>query len=70
MLSNYLIIIFILFKTRIDDGRWHRIQILRKRRVGILQVDKNRPVRDLSLQGTGTLNSDGFIWIGTNKVEL
>lgn len=50
--------------SRIDDGRWHRIKVMRKRRVGILQVDKNRPVRGKSAKGATVLNTDGNIWIG------
>ena len=49
---------------RIDDGRWHRIRILRKRRIGILQVDKNKPVKLRSPKGASVLNTDGIIWIG------
>jgi hypothetical protein len=54
----------IFLQTRIDDGRWHRIQVSRKRRMGILQVDKNKPVKGKCLKGTGILHSDGYIWIG------
>jgi hypothetical protein len=51
-------------KNRIDDGRWHRLKIMRKRRVGVLQVDKNRPVKGKSAKGSQVLNTDGYLWIG------
>ncbi len=37
---------------------------MRKRRIGVLQVDKNRPVRGKSAKGAQVLNTDGYIWIG------
>ena len=52
-------------QSRIDDGRWHKIRILRKRRVGILQVDNTEePVKIRSPKGATILNTDGVIWIG------
>ena len=53
-----------LFQTRIDDGKWHRLRILRKRRIGILQVDKSKPSRGRSEEGASMLNTDGKIWFG------
>ena len=52
------------FQTRIDDGRWHKLRVLRKRRIGILQVDKDRPVRGRAEKGATVLNTDGKLWIG------
>ena len=52
------------FQTRIDDGKWHRLRILRKRRIGILQVDKSKPSRGRSEEGASMLNTDGKIWFG------
>ena len=49
---------------RVDDGQWHRIRILRKRRIGVLQVDKAKPSRGKSEKGASILNTDGKIWIG------
>ena len=51
-------------QTRLDDGRWHRIKVMRKRRVGVLQVDKNRPIKGKSAKGSQVLNTDGYLWIG------
>lgn len=51
-------------KMRVDDGQWHRIRILRKRRIGVLQVDKAKPSRGKSEKGASILNTDGKIWIG------
>ena len=59
---QFLKLFFLQF--RIDDGRWHRIRILRKRRIGILQVDKNKPVKLRSPKGASVLNTDGILWIG------
>ena len=57
------------FQTRVDDGKWHRIKILRKRRIGVLQVDKTKPSRGKSEPGASILNTDGKIWIGKkNKI--
>ena len=47
-----------------DDGKWHRLRILRKRRIGILQVDKTKPSRGKSEAGASILNTDGKVWIG------
>ena len=55
------------FQKRVDDGQWHRIRILRKRRIGVLQVDKMRPNRGKSEAGASILNTDGKIWIGELK---
>ena len=55
---------FLTFQTRIDDGKWHRLRILRKRRIGILQVDKLKPSRGRSEEGASMLNTDGKIWFG------
>ena len=49
---------------RVDDGQWHRVKVLRKRRIGVLQVDKTRPSRGKSEAGASILNTDGKIWIG------
>lgn len=51
-------------KFRIDDGNWHKIKVLRKRRIGILQIDKDKPVKTRSPKGGSVLNTDGIIWIG------
>ena len=51
---------------RVDDGQWHRVKVLRKRRIGVLQVDKTRPSRGKSEAGASILNTDGKIWIGMN----
>ena len=47
-----------------DDGRWHKLRVLRKRRTGILQVDKDRPARGRAERGATVLNTDGKLWIG------
>ena len=55
---------------RVDDGQWHRVKVLRKRRIGVLQVDKTRPSRGKSEAGASILNTDGKIWIGkVNSVQ-
>ena len=60
---------YFIFKNRIDDGRWHRLKIMRKRRIGVLQVDKNRPVRGKSAKGSQVLNTDGYLWIGEKYLQ-
>ncbi len=61
-----------MFQTRVDDGRWHKLRVMRKRQVGILQVDKDRPSRGRSLAGGGgggasVLNTDGKVWVGGKR---
>ena len=48
------------------------MRILRKRRIGILQVDKTKPSRGKSEAGASVLNTDGKIWFGTylQHIEL
>ena len=55
---------------RVDDGQWHRIRILRKRRIGVLQVDKAKPSRGKSEKGASILNTDGKIWIGNHYFTI
>ena len=56
-------------KARVDDGRWHKLRVLRKRRVGVLQVDKERPERGRAERGATVLNTDGKLWIGELQVD-
>ncbi len=64
---------FFVFQTRVDDGRWHKLRVMRKRQVGILQVDEERPSRGRSLAGGGggggasVLNTDGKVWVGGKR---
>ena len=62
--KNRAVFFTVSFQMRIDDGRWHRVKVLRKRRIGVLQVDKMRPSRGKSEPGASILNTDGKIWIG------
>ncbi len=59
ILYNYLS-----FQTRIDDGDWHKVKVLRRRRTAILQVDNNKPARVKAPKGATVLNTDGKVWIG------
>ena len=53
------------FQTRVDDGRWHKLRVIRKKRTGIIQIDKERPHRGKSARGSTVLNTDGKVWFGT-----
>ena len=49
---------------RVDDGHWHKIRIIRKRRFGLIQVDNTPSVKKRSPKGASVLNTDGNIWLG------
>eukprot|EP00094_Tigriopus_californicus_P000322 TCALIF_00311-PA protein Name:"Similar to Agrn Agrin (Mus musculus)" AED:0.20 eAED:0.20 QI:0/0.36/0.34/0.86/1/1/23/48/1678 len=51
-------------KKRVDDGKWHKIRVFRKRRIGVLQIDDDKPVRGRAEKGASVLNTDGKVWIG------
>ncbi|KAG8193219.1 hypothetical protein JTE90_005566 [Oedothorax gibbosus] len=49
---------------RVDDGMWHSVTFLRKKRLGEIRVDKHFVVSNSSISGTADLNTDGALWIG------
>lgn len=51
-------------KKRVDNGKWHKIRVIRKRRIGVLQIDDDKPVRGRAEKGASVLNTDGKVWIG------
>ena len=51
-------------QSRVDDGRWHKDRLNRKRRIGVMQVDSTKPLKVRSPKGGSVLNTDGMIWIG------
>ena len=58
-------------QTRVNDGRWHKLRVIRKRRLGVLQVDKERPERGKTDPGASVLNTDGKVWIGKeNRINV
>ncbi|CAL4160851.1 unnamed protein product, partial [Meganyctiphanes norvegica] len=50
-------------KVRVDDGQWHHLVAYRRKRLGVLRVDKERPVKTLAAPGATTLNTNGKLWI-------
>ena len=55
---------FLRSNVRVDDGKWHWINIERNKRHSVLQVDSQRPVTGVSEAGANDLNTDGLIWVG------
>ncbi|KAK3873150.1 hypothetical protein Pcinc_021789, partial [Petrolisthes cinctipes] len=51
-------------KVRVDDGQWHRLVVHRRKRLGVLRVDQERPVKGVADRGSTTLNTNGKLWIG------
>ncbi|XP_063870508.1 agrin-like isoform X4 [Scylla paramamosain] len=51
-------------KVRVDDGQWHVLVVHRRKRLGVLRVDNERPVKGLANRGSTTLNTNGKLWIG------
>ncbi|XP_050719892.1 agrin-like isoform X2 [Eriocheir sinensis] len=51
-------------KVRVDDGQWHMLVVHRRKRLGVLRVDNERPVKGLAERGSTTLNTNGKLWIG------
>ncbi|GFY48023.1 hypothetical protein TNIN_260231, partial [Trichonephila inaurata madagascariensis] len=49
---------------RVDDGLWHTVSFLRKKRLGEIRVDKTHIVSNISESGATDLNTDGILWIG------
>ncbi len=47
-----------------SDGNWHNAVVERKKRLGSIQVDGEKPVRATADQGATILNSNGKLWIG------
>lgn len=51
-------------KVRVDDGQWHTLVVHRKKRLGVLRVDNEQPVKGIADRGATTLNTNGKLWIG------
>lgn len=56
-------------QVRVDDGQWHMLVVHRRKRLGVLRVDNERPVKGLAERGSTTLNTNGKLWIGKEKVS-
>lgn len=61
---------WIYFEVRINDGRWHQVLIVRRRRLVVFQVDGTTPQRATSPVGSNVLVSDGRVWIGNCIIML
>ncbi|KAK7067338.1 hypothetical protein SK128_007891, partial [Halocaridina rubra] len=57
-------ILIIRSKVRVDDGQWHTLVAHRRKRLGVLRVDNERPVKGMAEEGATTLNTNGKLWIG------
>ena len=49
----------------VSDGEWHTVSVERKKRLGLIHVDDEKPVRVTADPGATILNSNGKLWIGT-----
>ncbi|XP_071744325.1 agrin isoform X3 [Lepeophtheirus salmonis] len=54
-------------KKRINDDKWHRLKVIRRRRTGLIQVDKLKPIRGKSGTGASILNTNGKVWLETEN---
>ncbi|CAL4097372.1 unnamed protein product, partial [Meganyctiphanes norvegica] len=57
-------LLFIRSKIRVDDGQWHTLVAHRRKTMGVLRVDQERPVKGKAVYGATTLNTNGKLWIG------
>ena len=51
-------------KVNVSDGNWHTAVVERKKRLGSIAVDGEKPVRVMADPGATILNSNGKLWIG------
>ncbi|RUS83809.1 hypothetical protein EGW08_008421, partial [Elysia chlorotica] len=51
-------------EVNVMDGDWHTVRVMRNKRDGTIQVDKESPVTALSEEGTQQLDTDGYLWLG------
>ncbi|XP_063914885.1 agrin-like isoform X2 [Zophobas morio] len=51
-------------KTKIDDGKWHTIQIRRRKRAGFISIDGEPPVKGIAKYGAISLRTNSKLWIG------
>lgn len=65
----YIATIAICSQVRVDDGQWHMLVVHRRKRLGVLRVDNERPVKGLAERGSTTLNTNGKLWIGKRMLR-
>lgn len=51
-------------QLRVDDGQWHSLIAVRKKRLGTIQIDNDTLFSGTSDPGATVLNTDGNLWIG------
>lgn len=56
--------VFFRSQTRIDNGKWHTIQVRRRKRMGFISVDGGSPVKGVANSGAITLRTSSKLWIG------
>lgn len=56
--------------TRVDNGRRHRLTVVRNGQEGSLTLDDNEPERDVSPGQLHMLNSRGSVYIGVCPVHI
>jgi hypothetical protein len=56
---------FRFIKVNVSDGHWHTVVVERKKRLGSIAVDGEKPIRVTADPGATILNSNGKLWIGT-----
>lgn len=54
----------------VSDGEWHTVSVERKKRLGSIHVDNEKPIRVTADPGATILNSNGKLWIGIHSFIL
>lgn len=54
--------------VNVSDGEWHTVSVERKKRLGSIHVDNEKPIRVTADPGATILNSNGKLWIGGSSL--
>ncbi|XP_046437323.1 agrin-like isoform X5 [Daphnia pulex] len=54
--------------VNVSDGHWHTVVVERKKRLGSIAVDGEKPIRVTADPGATILNSNGKLWIGGSSI--
>jgi len=56
--------------VNVSDGEWHTVSVERKKRLGSIHVDNEKPIRVTADPGATILNSNGKLWIGNKNYSI
>lgn len=59
-----------ILQVNVSDGNWHTAVVERKKRLGSITVDGEKPVRVTADPGATILNTNGKLWIGEISIFL